>query len=206
MHHLQQEGYIKYTIHWKEKPIPVSADMSQLLYYRNALQKLHFIGAYPDGIGFGNISCKAEKNNSFFISGSQTGHVRVADRTHLCLVTKADIGTNTIHCEGPVKASSESLTHAAFYQADKNIRAVVHVHNLLLWENLMGIVPTTEMHIDYGTPAMANEVIRLVTQQALFPKGIIVTAGHKEGIFTFGNSFQEAYNILMYHFDQIKTG
>ena len=51
-------------------------------------------------------------------------------------------------CIGPIQASSASLTHAAIYQANPDINAVIHVHDRDLWENLLDRVPTTARNCD----------------------------------------------------------
>ncbi len=57
------EGYIKYRCDWVKEAIAQSLlqkigpeTLADLTAYRDALYRLNFIGEYPDGIGFGNIS------------------------------------------------------------------------------------------------------------------------------------------------------
>jgi ribulose-5-phosphate 4-epimerase/fuculose-1-phosphate aldolase len=103
-------------------------------------------------------------------------------------------------CKGPIKASSESLTHAAIYRSDKKTNAIIHVHNLNIWTSLIDTVPTTLKHVQYGTPEMAYEIMRLF-KETNFREKIIVMAGHKSGIITFGNNLKEAGKVLLdyYH-------
>jgi L-ribulose-5-phosphate 4-epimerase len=42
------------------------------------------------------------------------------------------IRKNSLTCQGQVKASSKSLTHAAIYAANPRVKAVIHVHCLSL--------------------------------------------------------------------------
>ncbi len=190
------EGYIKYDIRWKWEEGINKPELVELINCRNQLKMNGLIGSYENGIGFGNISCRL-KGNEFIISGTQTGDIEIANESNFSYVYDFDISKNLLFCRGPVKASSEALTHAAFYAADININAVIHVHDLQLWNNLLFIITTTEKHITYGTPEMANAIIKLLQEDHDLNKNkILVMAGHEEGIFTFGSDLKEARKIL----------
>jgi ribulose-5-phosphate 4-epimerase/fuculose-1-phosphate aldolase len=96
-----------------------------------------------------------------------------------------------------VQASSESLTHAAVYEADASAAAVVHVHHGELWRALLGKIPTTAKGIAYGTPEMAYDVLRLFRDTRVADSGIFVLGGHEDGIVAFGGSLQEAGTKLL---------
>ena len=102
----------------------------------------------------------------------------------------ADAAGNALGCRGPVAASSESLSHAAVYEADPAAGAVVHVHHIGMWEALYGVVPTTDPRAEAGTPAMAAAVAALV--RAGVPGGLFVMGGHREGLMAFGRTPGEA--------------
>ena len=51
----------------------------------------------------------------------------------------------------------------------------------------------------YGTPQMALEIKRLAEECFLRDHGILVMAGHDDGIITFGKNLAEAYAILLLH-------
>jgi len=192
------EGYIKYTIHWENSAAPNHQCMPELSTFRNVLHDLGLIDAYPDGIGFGNISHR-EKENRFIISGTQTGHIAKADASHFSLVNSCTIENNELFCIGPIKASSEALTHFAFYAASPEIQSVIHVHHLALWEKLLHQVSTVPETVAYGTTDMAKEIKKIILTENVGSK-IIVTAGHREGIFTFGDSLQAAFDELMIYY------
>ena len=154
------------------------------------------IGIYPDGIGFGNISIRCDEN-TFLISGSATGGIPVLDKSHYSLVTDYNLQTNSLICKGPINASSESLTHALIYESSPSTNAVIHIHNLALWNQLMHKVPTSNEHVPYGTPEMANEIKRLFEKNYLCNEKIIVMGGHEEGIISFGKNLEEAVNVLL---------
>jgi ribulose-5-phosphate 4-epimerase/fuculose-1-phosphate aldolase len=151
---------------------------------------------YPDGIGFGNISVKVDASN-FVITGSATGQYPSLDISQYALVTSFDIQENTISCSGLTKASAESLTHAAIYQAIPEVNAVVHVHHLELWEKLLNHFPTTSSEIEYGTPEMANAVGILASKVQDKDQKILVMGGHREGILAFGQSLEDATNQII---------
>jgi ribulose-5-phosphate 4-epimerase/fuculose-1-phosphate aldolase len=194
---LYDEGYTKYNCNWiRDIPLP-SGCLVQLNQWREKLFNLGFIGEYDNGIGFGNISVRTESSHNFIISGTQTGGLPQLTPDHYTTVIAYDWDKNTLTCQGPVQASSESLTHAAIYAANPTIQAVIHIHNRQLWESLMGKVPTTAPAIEYGTPEMAREIIRLCREQSLLKAQILVMSGHYEGVMAFGESLEAAGNLLL---------
>jgi ribulose-5-phosphate 4-epimerase/fuculose-1-phosphate aldolase len=156
-----------------------------------------FIGRYPNGIGFGNVSIRAGASNEFYISGTMTGGLAELTEAHYTKVVAWDFPRNWLRCEGPIQASSESMTHAAVYERDTAARAVLHVHELELWKRLLDRVPTTRKDVEYGTPEMAAEVARLFRESDVRERRILAMAGHEEGIFVFGGTSQEALGVLM---------
>ncbi|HWM27932.1 MAG TPA: class II aldolase/adducin family protein, partial [Woeseiaceae bacterium] len=113
---------------------------------------------------------------------------------------EANIVENSVTCEGAVQASSETLTHAAIYELDLSINAVVHVHSTILWQRLKSKAPTTRAEISYGTPEMAGEFKRLYRETSFPDTGVAVMAGHEAGLVSIGSSMQEAARrILVLH-------
>jgi hypothetical protein len=155
------------------------------------------IGAYENGVPFGNISMRIRGGNQFVITGSATGEIPELEPGHYVKVNSFNIDDNAVQCTGPLKASSESLTHAAIYLADPGANAVVHVHNLELWQELIYKVPTTNPAMDYGTTGLAKDIFRLFEDSDVYEKRIIVMSGDRAGILTFGNDMDEAVNVLM---------
>lgn len=193
------EGYIKYNCQWKEdKPLPPDK-WRKLNTYRDRLYKMGLIGAYPDsGIGFGNVSVRdADNPLNFIITGTKTGQLEELGPMHYTMVEAFDFEANSVFCRGPIKASSEALTHAMIYQlGDGLYDAVIHVHSLKMWRSLLNVVPTTRENIGYGTPEMALEIERLFLQNKLREQKILAMAGHDEGIITFGKNLEQAFEIL----------
>lgn len=190
------EGYIKYQIDWQQAP-PIETDISELIEVRNQLFKMGLIGFYEEHqVGYGNISVRCEQPGEFVVSGTQTGGIPVLDQSHFTEVTDWNLKGNRLSCRGPIKASSESLTHAAVYDCDPGIKAIIHVHALDLWKWMLDTYPFTHGDVPYGTPEMAMEVLRLYQDTDLPQVKSFAMAGHEEGIFTFGASLSEAMELL----------
>lgn len=194
------EGYIKYSCHWTNLPSIIPGDIVELNQWRTQLFQLGLIGEYDNGIGFGNLSIRILQSQQIIISGTQTGGIADLTAQHYTKVTDFDWHKNYVTCEGLIKASSETLTHAAIYVAEPQVNAVIHVHHGKLWRKLLDRVPTTNPDCAYGTPEMAEEIIRLCQQEATQQQKIIVMSGHEEGILTFGKNLTEAGNIIMKKF------
>lgn len=193
-----EDGVIKFRCDWiKDKPLPLSL-LRDIIHWRNHLFSLGLIGVDKNGIGFGNISIRHNKNQ-FIITGSQSSIKEKADENDFTLVTSYDIKNNLIQCKGPVQASSESLTHAAIYSACNDANAVIHIHKLDLWKKLINKIPTTPDYAEYGTPEMALEIMKLFENSVILKNKILVMGGHPEGIISYGGSLEEAINTLNYY-------
>ena len=196
------EGYIKYRCRWKNLPAIAEADITELNQCRQRLYQLGLIGEYANGIGFGNLSIRIPDSTQLIISGTQTGGIASLTTRHYTKVTDFDWHQNYVACQGEIKASSETLTHAAIYVAEPTINAVIHVHHRELWRKLLNKVPTTDPNCAYGTPEMAAEIIR-ICQNSNRQCKIIVMSGHEEGILTYGSDLSEAREMLLTHFSNI---
>ena len=190
------EGYIKFNCNWiPSNDVPLDK-VALLNEWREIMYNKGFIGVYPDGIGFGNISMRCN-GKTFLVSGTATGGLPTLSESHYSLVTNYDLSTNSVTCVGPLKASSESLTHALIYECSAATNAVIHIHNLNLWNRLLHHAPTSSENVSYGTPGMANEIRRLFEETALSKEKIMVMGGHREGIISFGKDLEEAGSILL---------
>ena len=196
---MAEEGYVKFNCEFvKKKPLPLKK-LKEINEWRDKLFKLGLIGAYPNGVGFGNISIRA-KQLQFIITETATGRFPSLKAEHYTTVVDFDFERNWLRCSGSIKASSESLTHAAIYQSDAAVNAIIHVHNLALWKKLLHKVPTTRKEAEYGTPEMSKEIIRLFKETDVSKQKILAMAGHKEGVICFGKDLKEAYDILLKYF------
>jgi hypothetical protein len=192
---MKDEGVIKFKSNWKRDPPMPYELISELNEWRDKLYKARLIGEDAEGIGYGNISCRLDQN-TFIITGSGTGSLEKLSAEHYTRVTAYNLAENTLTSTGPVKPSSESLTHAAIYEAVPQLNAVFHIHHLALWENLLANLPSAAKHIEYGTPAMANEMARLLKDPLLLEQRIVAMGGHREGILSFGKDPDEAGNSI----------
>ncbi len=195
------EGYIKFDSHWKKAPPLPEAEIAELNTYRQRLYEQGLIGAYDNGIGYGNISRRYGDSGQFIISGSATGNLEELTAKHYALVTKVEARQNRIWGEGPVAASSEAMSHAAIYRECPWVHGVIHVHHAGLWASLLHKAPTTAKKARYGSPEMVDSIIQLMRETRLEELKIFVMEGHQEGIFTFGHSLKEAFDVLMMYYN-----
>lgn len=197
---IRDEGSIKFHCRWIKAPPPPKDILAPLNEWRERLYKLGLIGVYPDGIGYGNIS-RRWKGKTFIVTGSATGSLKSLNETHYVFVKEFNFGENSLLCEGPLQASSESLSHAMIYECSPETQAVLHVHHGKMWDALRGVAPTTDKDVPYGTPAMAAEIKRLFDENCFKKEKLIVMGGHPEGVISFGNDLEEAGRTLLKEFE-----
>ena len=191
------EGYIKFNCIWEKTSALPENQLAELNKARDQMYQQGLIGAYDNGIGFGNISQRWSEHH-FVISGSATGNFPKLNEQHYALVTHFDIDQNQVHCEGPIIASSESMSHAVIYQECPEINAVIHIHHLAFWKKLCGQIPTTSINAAYGSPEMAREIIRLLQQTSVRTKEqFFAMAGHEEGLIGFGQNMATAIDKVL---------
>ena len=187
------EGYIKYQSHWSPGPAPDATAACKLEEWRRPLYVAGLVGHNKEfDVGFGNISVRCGKPGQFMITGTQTGHLERTNEQHYSLVTGYNIERNEVSCAGPSQASSEAMTHAAIYELDSSINAIVHVHSRSLWKRYLNTLPTTSVDVEYGTPEMAQEFRLLYSNTAFGIQGIAVMGGHDEGLIGIGESLEQA--------------
>ena len=180
--------------------------ISELVTARNRLFEMGLIGVNKDGFGVGNISIRhpmiSRNKVNFIITGSQTSGIKPKEvnENHFVLVNDYDISRNKLYGYGPIKPSSESMTHAALYECDKNIKCVVHIHNLNLWKSTLNKLPTTDISAKYGTPEIAMAVKKLWQERKNDMKyniKVCTMGGHQEGLLSWGNSIDEAISNMV---------
>jgi len=202
------EGVIKFNDRdYQVTPALSEHDLQEINPVRSQLYQLKLIGQYLEfDVGYGNISqrqdfqslCPTEKPQ-FIISGSQTGHLAMLNGEHYTRVVDFDINQNKISAMGPRThisgASSESLTHAAIYQCNPAIKAVIHIHSNVIWQGMLNDQLThTPSDVPYGTPLMAQAVKEAVKDNT---RGYLAMAGHEDGVITYGENFESAMEICM---------
>jgi len=202
------EGVIKFNDRdYRVTPALSDDNIQEINPVRRQLYQLKLIGQYLEfNVGYGNISqrqdfqsfCATDKPQ-FIISGSQTGHLAMLNGEHYTRVVDFDINQNKISAMGPRThisgASSESLTHAAIYQCNSAIKAVIHIHSNAIWQGMLNDNLThTPEEIPYGTSLMAQAVKEAVKDNT---RGYLAMAGHEDGVISYGEDFERAMEICM---------
>ena len=201
------EGVIKYQLDYSPGPPLDVTTLSELNAWRRILYMTELISQDParyDGYGFGNISCRLApfdrpvNYRAFAITGTQTGDVAHLTPEHFTTVVAYHPERNLLVGEGPIRPSSESLTHGTVYDQDPELRWVMHVHSPELWHNADALeIPVTAVDIPYGTPEMAAEAARLFRETDVSARRIFSMGGHEDGIVTFGRTADEAGSVLL---------
>lgn len=190
------EGVIRFRFDHRREALPgaLAPLAAELAGWRRALVAAGVVGRDParyGGFGFGNLSARTAGGEApagrraFLVTGSQTGHLADLDLAGFALVESWDAAAHRLASRGPAAPSSESLTHAALYDASPAIGAVFHVHAPALWARRgTPELPATAAGIDYGTPEMAAEVARLARR--LGGTGLLAMSGHEDGLVAWG--------------------
>lgn len=195
------DGVIKYSqASHISKPLEKLDSYEALEECRATLVGLGYIGVYPNGVGYGNISIKDDGamnkgSRAFVITGSQTGHLKNLAKSDYVCVSSYDTKELIMNSQGLRSASSESLTHAAIYDVDEKIKAIIHIHNPSLWRFMLdnGFAKTSK-DVEYGTKEMAFAVSKLFDNKSC---EVFVTEGHEDGVFAVGSSLSEAMENLL---------
>ena len=178
-------------------PLPEFDAFAELNQYRRKLLQLGLIGMNANGIGFGNVSVRNGATNNFYITGSGTGGMAELSPADCAKVVSYSFEKNWLQYEGSAIPSSESLTHAAVYQSDANAGAVIHCHDLRLWKALLHEAPATSAAVEYGTPEIAYEVMRLFEKTNVRSGKIVVMTGHEGGLIAFGKDLEQAFTVII---------
>lgn len=206
-----KEGYYKFSPRFVEAVEFQSSVLSELNRWRERLFALQLIGMYREGelkgVGYGNISVRTP--GGFVITATRTGGLEHLGPQHYTEISRVDLARNAVDFRAETPAttpSSECMTHAMFYQADPAIGAVIHVHHLEFWKQLLNTVPTTQPDVEYGTPEMAHEIARLYHETELPRRKLAAMAGHEEGVISFGRDLDEAGAVLLEAWRAVGSG
>ena len=202
----QEEGVIKFRLeHTPTAPLDPE-QVAELNTWRDWMFTRALIGEIdtPQGkVGYGNISCRL--GGGFMITGSQTGHLAELTPKDYAVVDTCHPETNLVISHGPVQPSSEALTHAVLYQVDERISWVMHAHHAPIWRaaGKLGL-PCTSADAAYGTPEMAAETMRLFAETDVRQKGMFAMAGHEDGIISFGDTAEQAANVMKHFLELVR--
>jgi ribulose-5-phosphate 4-epimerase/fuculose-1-phosphate aldolase len=200
------EGYVKYTSeHTPGPPVDVCniPHWEELNNVRTRLYKLGLIGVTSDGIGFGNVSVRV-CSEEFFISGTATGALPVLTPAEYCLVIACAFSHNRAVSTGPVQPSPESMTPGAVHHSNAGVHCVIHIHSKKFFDGMIrDNYPATPESAAYGTPEIALAIGECITRlagvntESVHTEGMIVLAGHDEGVIAYGPSPERACNLIM---------
>lgn len=196
----QTEGVIQYRLEHQWHALNNSLELRPLMAWRDILYKLELIGQHPeryDGLGYGNLSQRCpDAVAEFIISGTQTGHLPQLCSADFASVLYTAFRDNHIIATGLAQPSSEALTHAAVYQAQPAIQAVVHVHAPLIWRLTAALeLAAIPASATYGSVNMAGAVYDLLQQQP--DCRIFSMLGHEDGIVACGEDLDAACLLLI---------
>jgi L-ribulose-5-phosphate 4-epimerase len=189
--------YVKFTSERTSGELTPFDGFAELNAYRRKLRELRLIGVDANGVGFGNLSVRDGATKNFYITGSATAGIPDLTLADCAKVVAYDFERNWVRYEGSTVPSSESLTHAAIYESDAKVGAVIHCHDSGLWAVILNQAPTTSKTVRYGTPEMACEIMHLFRVTDVHSRKTFAMAGHEGGIVTFGRDVQEAFTALM---------
>mgnify|MGYP001595030931 CR=1 FL=1 len=193
---MRDEGVVKYSLKYNQTDVIAKKECKKIENVRARLFSLGLIGAYSDGIGFGNISVRYKKKNSFVITATQTGELPKLSPKYYSFVKKVDFKKFTTYAMGPSKPSSEAITHACIYNLDPDIKAVIHIHNEKIWDYMLKNNYLSTKDTPYGTPEMVEDVNNIYKNINPFLNNAFVMKGHFEGVVTFGKSLKDAEKTL----------
>lgn len=205
----RDEGITKFNLEHRDAPLPreAHARVAAIAAWRRVLIKLAIIGRDPlryGGAGYGNGSARITPypgergRRRFVITGSQTGVADERSVAPLCVVEAYDPKRNSLRSFGPIRPSSESLTHGAIYDLDPRIRFVFHGHVPYIWRFAAELsIPCSAPQVGYGTPEMAFEMMRLYRDSTMADSQIVAMLGHEDGVIAFGRNIDDAGAVLV---------
>jgi hypothetical protein len=192
----EQEGVIKFRLDFEQRAPRNASELSELNAWRSVLRDTGLIGQDTSrycGLGYGNLSMRLPpwdvpaEQRSFLVSGTQSSGLPEAGPEHYAVVTRCLPAQNRIRAHGPVRPSSEAMTHGMLYALDPTVRYVFHAHSAEIWRNATKLqVPSTDSAVAYGTPAMADEVRRLFAETSVQETRVFIMGGHEDGVISFG--------------------
>ena len=139
--------YVKFTYQRARADTAPFDALAELNACRRKLLKQCLIGVDSNGVGFANLSVRDGSTTNFYITGSATGGLPELTLTDCVRVVAYDFARNWLRYEGAAIPSSESLTHAAIYESDPTIFAVIHCHDSDLWATLLDRAPATSQSV-----------------------------------------------------------
>ena len=207
---MSHEGVIQFEAEHEQRELETrrfGGLVCELIAWREIMTLTGLVGQEPglyEGAGYGNVSARigprsaALGRRSFLITGSQTSGNRCIGLGDFAVVDEYDYRANRVRSHGRVMPSSESMTHAAAYDASPLVRSVLHAHSPVLWRRRRSLgLPETDPSVPYGTPEMALEVGRLYRETVLPERQIFAMGGHEDGIVAIGRNAEDTGGVLL---------
>jgi hypothetical protein len=185
------DGTIKYNFDFKATDSLKTRDFLEIEMVRERLFALNLIGVTDDGIGFGNISQRVN-DDSFVITGTQTGHLKNLEGKHYSFIEAYDDKEFYLKSSGAIKPSSEALTHGTIYNLSPKIGGVIHIHSKVIWNFMLKNDYSKTKDVEYGTEEMIDEVNRIFSLINPLNNPKFVMAGHEDGVMVFGENLLKA--------------
>jgi hypothetical protein len=69
-----------------------------------------------------------------------------------------------------------------------------------MWDKYFNILITTSPEVAYGTPEMAQEIKKIITSALPGQDPILIMGGHDEGIVTWGETLEDAGEIVLKYY------
>ncbi len=198
-----REGVIKFQLDFAEGPAPAEELLAELNAWRAVFRECGLLGQDPqryDGYGFGNLSRRlpGQDGDAFVISGTQTGHLQALRPEDYATVLACNPETNHLKATGQVKPSSEALSHGILYRCAPEVLWVMHLHSPDIFKQRTRLnLPSTHPAADYGTPEIAAEILSLAQSHDIKKPGLLVMAGHQDGILAYGPSAQATGELVI---------
>ena len=187
------EYSLRYT---RTKEIAVK-ECNKIEKIRMRLYSLGLIGAYCDGIGFGNISVRYKKKSSFVITSKETGEFPKLNPNYYSFVKKVDLEKFTVYAIGPSKPCDEAINHACIYDLDSQINAVIHVHNEKLWDYMLKNDYLSTNDTLWDSNKIVEDIKKMYKDIDPFLNNAFVLKGDFEGVVTFGKTLKDAEKALL---------
>ncbi len=184
------DGVIKYKFNFTKSKALEKSLWRKIEKTRERLYALKLIGE-KDGIGYGNIS-RRQSQNSFVITGTQTGNLKTLKSKHYSLIEAYDDRKFYLKSSGAIKPSSEALTHGSIYNLNPTIGAVIHIHSQNLWDFMLKNSYKKTKDVPYGSTQMIDEVKRIYQDINPLDDPKFVMSGHQDGIIAFGKDLKQA--------------
>lgn len=197
------EGIIRFAYDLQPPAGSLIADSEfrELVAWRTLLRRLGLLGQHPDryhGLGYGNLSVRdPQLADEFIITASQTSGETDLTQSELVRITHCNLERFWIDAEGELPPSSEAMTHAMIFQAERRIDWVFHCHSPELWQATEALaLPATPEDVAYGSTDMVAAVAELFQRHHSRPL-LFTTLGHEDGVFSCGTSARDTGGLLV---------